>query len=52
MMLEHLGEFDAAAAVLTAIASTLTDKSVCTRDMGGMADTVTCGAAITRVLAG
>ena len=50
MMLEHLGEFEAATAVLKAIEGTLTDKAVCTRDMGGTADTATCGAAIARAL--
>lgn len=50
MMLEHLGEYEAAAAVLRAIESTLLDKSLCTRDMGGSANTVTCGKAISEAL--
>lgn len=52
MMLEHLGQSEAAAAVLKAIETTLQNKSACTRDIGGSADTATCGAAIARALAG
>ena len=51
MMLDHLGEVEAGAAVLKAIEATLVDKSVCTRDVGGTADTVTAGKAIAKALA-
>ena len=50
MMLEHLGEQEAAAAILEAIEATLVDKSLCTRDVGGTADTRTAGAAIANAL--
>lgn len=51
MMLDHLGEFEAAAAVLKAIEATLTDKSLCTRDVGGIAGTSAAGKAIASALA-
>lgn len=51
MMLEHLGEEEAAAAILSAIEATLVDKSLCTRDVGGTADTRTAGEAIAKALA-
>jgi tartrate dehydrogenase/decarboxylase/D-malate dehydrogenase len=51
MMLDHLGEPEAAAAVLKAIETTLVDKSLCTRDVGGTADTATAGEAIAAALA-
>ncbi len=51
MMLDHLGENEAAAAVLRAIETTLIDKSLCTRDVGGSADTATAGKAIAEALA-
>ena len=51
MMLDHLGEPEAAAAVLKAIETTLVDKSLCTRDVGGTADTATAGKAIAAALA-
>jgi tartrate dehydrogenase/decarboxylase/D-malate dehydrogenase len=46
MMLEHLGEFDAAAGVLRAVEATLAEASTRTRDLGGTADTVGCGQAV------
>jgi len=46
MMLEHLGESEAAAAILAGIEATLVDKSLCTRDVGGTADTARAGAAV------
>lgn len=52
MMLEHLGEEEAAAAILSAIEGTLADKSQCTRDVGGTADTRTAGEAIAKALVG
>jgi tartrate dehydrogenase/decarboxylase/D-malate dehydrogenase len=51
MMLDHLGETEAAAAVLKAIEATLIDKSMCTRDVGGNADTPTAGKSIANALA-
>src|SRR6266404_1473980 len=51
MMLDHLGEVEAGAAVLKAIEATLVDKSLCTRDVGGTADTATAGKAIANALA-
>ena len=51
MMLDHLGEVEAGAAVLKAIETTLVDKSLCTRDVGGTADTATAGKAIAAALA-
>jgi tartrate dehydrogenase/decarboxylase/D-malate dehydrogenase len=37
--------------VLKAIETTLVDKSLCTRDVGGTADTATAGKAIANALA-
>jgi tartrate dehydrogenase/decarboxylase/D-malate dehydrogenase len=51
MMLDHLGEVEAGAAILKAIETTLIDKSLCTRDVGGTADTCTAGKAIVNALA-
>jgi tartrate dehydrogenase/decarboxylase/D-malate dehydrogenase len=50
MMLDHLGEIEAGAAILKAIETTLVDKSLCTRDVGGTADTAAAGKAITHAL--
>jgi tartrate dehydrogenase/decarboxylase/D-malate dehydrogenase len=50
MMLEHLGEHAAAAALLAAIESALTDPATRTRDIGGTADTETAGRAIADAL--
>jgi tartrate dehydrogenase/decarboxylase / D-malate dehydrogenase len=46
MMLEHLGETAAAAALLTAIETGLARPETRTADIGGSADTVTAGGAI------
>ena len=46
MMLEHLGATDASAAIVNAIEQVLADPALRTRDLGGTADTETCGAAI------
>ncbi|HSR73053.1 MAG TPA: tartrate dehydrogenase [Kiloniellales bacterium] len=46
MMLEHLGEAEAARAVERAIATVLLEPEARTRDLGGPADTKTCGQAI------
>lgn len=46
MMLEHLGETEAAASILTAVESVLSEQTLRTRDLGGRADTRTCGEAV------
>jgi len=46
MMLDHLGELEASAAIMRAIETTLTDKSRCTRDVGGTATTSIAGKAV------
>ena len=46
MMLEHLGENDAANALEVAMESVLTDSAARTRDLGGSADTETCARAM------
>ena len=46
LMLDHFGEREAAAAIVTAIERVLAEPSLRTRDLGGTADTVTCGKAI------
>jgi tartrate dehydrogenase/decarboxylase / D-malate dehydrogenase len=50
MMLEHLGEKEAAANIVTAIEQVLAEPSLRTRDLGGRASTHDCGAAIVRAL--
>ena len=50
MMLDHLGEGEAAAAVLGAIEAVLAEKTLRTRDLGGNADTVACGKAIAAMI--
>jgi tartrate dehydrogenase/decarboxylase / D-malate dehydrogenase len=50
MMLDHLGERDAAAAILTAIEAVLAEPALRTADIKGRADTVTCGKAIAEAL--
>lgn len=50
MMLEHLGETEAAAAVLTAIETVLERGEALTPDMGGTATTATLGAAVVDAL--
>src|SRR5690242_844523 len=51
MMLDHFGEVEAGEAILKAIETTLVDKSLCTRDVGGTANTATAGKAIANALA-
>jgi tartrate dehydrogenase/decarboxylase/D-malate dehydrogenase len=51
MMLDHLGEVEASAVILKAIETTLVDKSLCTGDVGGTADTATAGKAIAKAIA-
>jgi tartrate dehydrogenase/decarboxylase / D-malate dehydrogenase len=46
MMLEHLGEREAAGAIVHAIERVLGEKTLRTRDLGGNADTVTCGKSV------
>jgi tartrate dehydrogenase/decarboxylase/D-malate dehydrogenase len=50
MMLEHLGETDAAKAIVTAIETVLAEPKLRTRDLKGPADTVTCGKAVAEAL--
>ena len=51
MMLDHLGERDAAAAIVRAIEETLSRPDCRTRDLGGGADTIACGKAIADAIA-
>ena len=46
MMLEHLGHGEAANGIVAAIETVLGEKDLRTRDLGGPADTRTCGSAI------
>lgn len=46
MMLEHLGEDEAAKGIMTAMERVLVEEKLRTRDLGGKADTVTCGKAV------
>ncbi len=46
MLLDHLGEPDAAAAIVRAIEDVLSEPALRTRDLGGPADTATCGRAV------
>jgi tartrate dehydrogenase/decarboxylase/D-malate dehydrogenase len=50
MMLEHLGETEAAAAVVASIERVLVERSARTRDLGGNADTGACGKAVAEAL--
>jgi tartrate dehydrogenase/decarboxylase/D-malate dehydrogenase len=50
MMLDHLGEPDAARAIVAAIESILKEPKLRTRDLKGTADTVTCGKAVADAL--
>jgi tartrate dehydrogenase/decarboxylase / D-malate dehydrogenase len=50
MMLEHLGEPDAAAAIVKAIEKVLAEPKLRTRDLGGAANTVACGKAVADLL--
>ncbi|MPS68868.1 MAG: tartrate dehydrogenase [Novosphingobium sp.] len=50
MMLEHLGEAEAAAAVMAAIEAVLVSPRGRTGDLGGSADTLSCGKAIAESL--
>ena len=46
MMLEHLGHQEAAASIVSAIEVVLAEQSLRTADLGGSADTPTCGTAV------
>jgi tartrate dehydrogenase/decarboxylase/D-malate dehydrogenase len=50
MMLDHLGEAEAGKAVVAAIETVLKEERLRTRDLGGAADTVTCGKAVAQAL--
>jgi tartrate dehydrogenase/decarboxylase/D-malate dehydrogenase len=50
LMLNHLGELEAGAAILTAIERVLQEPKLRTGDLGGKANTVTCGKAIADAL--
>ncbi len=50
MMLEHLGETEAASAIVAAIERTLAEPALRTRDLKGSADTTTCGRAVADAL--
>ncbi len=52
MMLDHLGEADAAAAIVSAIETVLRDSDIKTPDMGGTATTSELGAAIAGIAGG
>ncbi|HWZ11329.1 MAG TPA: isocitrate/isopropylmalate family dehydrogenase, partial [Xanthobacteraceae bacterium] len=51
MMLEHLGENEAASAIVRAIETVLAQQKLRTRDLGGRADTAACGKAVAEALA-
>ena len=50
MMLEHLGEKQAAASIVGAIERTLGERTLRTRDLGGNADTTACGKAVAEMV--
>jgi tartrate dehydrogenase/decarboxylase/D-malate dehydrogenase len=50
MMLDHLGHTDAHDAIMRAIETVLLDDKLRTADLGGTANTVTCGTAIAKAL--
>ena len=50
-MLEHLGQPEAAAAIVSAIETVLADPARAPRDLGGSAGTEACGKAIAEALA-
>jgi tartrate dehydrogenase/decarboxylase/D-malate dehydrogenase len=50
MMLDHLGEGEAAAAIVKAIEQVLAEPKTRTRDLGGTADTVAAGKAVAALL--
>jgi tartrate dehydrogenase/decarboxylase/D-malate dehydrogenase len=50
MMLEHLGEAEAAAAIVAAIERALAEPAARTGDLGGRANTEICGRAVAEAL--
>jgi tartrate dehydrogenase/decarboxylase / D-malate dehydrogenase len=52
LMLDHLGHPEAHDAIMKAIEAVLNDESARTGDLGGKADTVTCGRAIADAIGG
>jgi tartrate dehydrogenase/decarboxylase/D-malate dehydrogenase len=52
MMLEHLGFTEAAKCITDAIDAALLTPELRTGDLGGKADTVTCGTGIAKIVAG
>jgi tartrate dehydrogenase/decarboxylase / D-malate dehydrogenase len=50
MMLEHLGEREAAGAIVRGIEQVLTEPAHRTRDLKGQADTTACGKAVVEAL--
>ncbi|MDG4892737.1 tartrate dehydrogenase [Mesorhizobium sp. WSM4976] len=50
MMLDHLGHEEASRAIVKAIEAALRNEATRTRDLGGKADTVTCGKAVAAAL--
>ncbi len=50
MMLDHLGYKEAAKKIIGAISSSLVNPSLRTKDLGGKADTITCGKEIAEFL--
>jgi len=50
MMLEHLGEKQAADSIVAAIERTLGERTLRTRDLGGNADTTACGKAVAEMV--
>jgi len=50
MMLDHLGHTDAHDAIMRAIEAVLLDENLRTADLGGKANTVTCGEAIAKAV--
>jgi tartrate dehydrogenase/decarboxylase/D-malate dehydrogenase len=50
MMLEHLGEHEAAAEIVSGIERVLAERTLRTRDLGGNADTQACGKAVEEAL--
>ena len=50
MMLEHLGEVEAAASIVSGIERVLAERTLRTGDLGGNADTATCGKAVAEAL--
>ena len=50
MMLEHFGETEAAQGIIQAIERVLAEEALRTRDLGGKANTETCGKAVADAL--